>query len=92
MQPARAITAEPLRLAEGVRLSCDWRADLYTLLSPEGAIPLNRIAASILALCDGNNTGRDLMVQFGGGDLTQARHISAFIEAARRRRWVTEAY
>jgi hypothetical protein len=92
MQPVRAITPEHLRLVEGVRLSCDWKADLFTLCLPNGSIPLNRTAAAVLTLCDGNNTQRDLMVQFGGGDAVRARNIAAFIEAARRRQWVTETY
>ena len=89
MQPARAITPETLRLAEGVRLSCDWESDLYTLLSPDGAIPLSRTAASLLTLCDGRRTRCDLVARFGRRDLAQARHIDAFIEAAQRRRWIT---
>jgi pyrroloquinoline quinone biosynthesis protein D len=92
MQPARAITPDNLRLAEGVELSCDWEAGLYTLLAPGGAVPLNRTAASVLALCDGSRTQRDLMVRFGRGDLVQARQVAAFIDAARRRRWVTGGF
>jgi hypothetical protein len=89
MQLARAITPDTLRLAEGVRLSCDWEADLYTLLLPGGTIPLNRSAASLLALCDGRSTRRDLLVRFGRGDPAQVTHVAAFIEAARRRQWIT---
>jgi coenzyme PQQ biosynthesis protein PqqD len=89
MQPARAITSDTLRLGKGMRLACDWEADLYTLLSPEGTIPLNRVAASLLALCDGRRTLHDLLMHFGRSDSMQATHVTAFIEAARRRRWIT---
>lgn len=92
MQPARAITPDTLRLSEGVQLHCDWDADLYTLVSPEGAVALNRTAAAVLTQCDGRSTQRELMIRFGRGDLVQARQVGAFIEAALERRWIAHAW
>jgi hypothetical protein len=92
MQCTHAIALDTLRLAEGVRLRCDWDSDLYTLLSSQGAIPLNRTAALVLAHCDGRRTSRELALRLGRNDLVQIRSIAAFIEAARRRRWIVESH
>lgn len=89
MQPVHAITSESLRLAEGVRLTCNWAADLYTLHLPDGAVPLNRTAAAVLALCDIGTTRSDLVARFACDDTAQARYIDAFIAAAQRRNWIT---
>jgi hypothetical protein len=91
MQPARVMTPDTLRLSEGVSLACDWQADLYTLISPHGAIPLNRTAATVLALCDVGVTRNDLIARVARGDATQAQHIEAFVAAAQRRNWITSA-
>lgn len=89
MQPARAIPFDDtLRLAEGVRLTCDWEADLHSLLTPDGAIPLNHTAAALLALCNGTSTRSELIARFARDDLANARHIGAFIDAAERRGWI----
>lgn len=94
MQDALGISSPAaLRLAEQARLECDWRAGVFTLRVPEGAIPLNRVAARVLALCDGRNSSRDVLALLASGDRSgaQARHIDAFITAARSRRWIVEA-
>lgn len=92
MQPVPTITPDTLRLADDVHLNCDWGADLFTLLTRDGTLPLNRTAASILSLCDGRATERDLVVRFARGDVELARHVAAFIEAARRRHWIMSCH
>jgi hypothetical protein len=82
----------PLRLAPGARLERNPCDGLRMLRHPSGSVPLNDTAAEILALCDGRNTRRDVLARFKGSSLRclRARHINAFIDAARKLAWITE--
>jgi pyrroloquinoline quinone biosynthesis protein D len=49
------------RLREGARLHHDRLSGRTVLLFPEGVLLLNRTAASVLALCDGRLTVREIV-------------------------------
>ena len=88
LKPARHV----LRLADGARLECDWSAGIFALRFAGGAIPVNRTAARILALCDGRHTRGEVYVALTElcARRSQAQFIDAFMDAARKRRWITE--
>jgi hypothetical protein len=82
-----------LRLADGARLECDWSAGVFALRFAGDAIPVNRTAARILALCDGHHTRGDVYAALAAlcSSRSQAQFIDAFMDAARKRRWIAEA-
>jgi pyrroloquinoline quinone biosynthesis protein D len=61
------------RLARGVRLRWDPVRETQMLLRPEGAVALNRSAAAVLELCDGERSlGAiigELQIRHAGADL-----------------------
>jgi hypothetical protein len=66
-----------VRLGRGIRLEGDKAKDgVIVLMSPNGPVQLNQIAAVILKLCDGS---RD-----------RAAEIVEFLDAARARGWIDE--
>jgi pyrroloquinoline quinone biosynthesis protein D len=63
------------------------------LVSAHGKVQLNRIAASILRLCDGSRNREDLVAEVVRRSNGQARPVDIveFLEVARARGWIDEA-
>jgi pyrroloquinoline quinone biosynthesis protein D len=82
-----------IRLAAGVRLDGAEETDGAVLVSPHGKVQLNRIAASILRLCDGSRNREDLVAEVVRRSNQQARAVDIveFLEVARARGWIDEA-
>jgi pyrroloquinoline quinone biosynthesis protein D len=61
------------RLATGARLQYDGVREEHVLLVPEGAVRLNRTAAEVLELCDGERSLHDIVdalsARYDGADL-----------------------
>jgi pyrroloquinoline quinone biosynthesis protein D len=61
------------RLATGARLRYDEVREEHVLLVPEGAVRLNRTAAEVLELCDGERSLDDIVgalsARYEGADL-----------------------
>jgi pyrroloquinoline quinone biosynthesis protein D len=61
------------RLATGARLQYDDVREEHVLLVPEGAVRLNRTAAEVLELCDGERSLDDIVgalsARYDGADL-----------------------
>ena len=82
-----------VRLAEGIRLDGDKAKDgVAVLMSPNGPVQLNRIAATILRLCDGSRDRDDLVAEVmrRSHPRTRAAEIIEFLDAARARGWIDE--
>ena len=83
-----------IRLAAGVRLDGAEETDGdAVLVSPNGKVQLNRMAASILRLCDGSRNREDVVAEVVRRSNQQARatEIVEFLEVARARGWINEA-
>lgn len=83
-----------IRLAAGVRLDGAEETDgAAVLVSPNGKVQLNRMAASILRLCDGSRNREDVVAEVVRRSNQQARatEILEFLEVARARGWIDEA-
>ncbi len=77
------------RLAGGVRLEWDGVRERYVLLCPEGILLLNRTAAAILALCDGQRTVRAIATELRAVYRGVAEHeIAGFLELLTHKRLV----
>ena len=63
------------RLATGARLRYDEVREEHLLLVPEGAVRLNRTAAEVLELCDGERSLDDIVgalsARYGDADLDE---------------------
>jgi pyrroloquinoline quinone biosynthesis protein D len=82
-----------IRLAQGFRLDGDGtRAGGTVLVSPEGRVQLNLIAAAILTLCDGTRSREDVVVEVlrNSPTSTRAAEIREFIDVAIERGWIAE--
>ncbi len=66
------------RLVTGARLRYDEVRDEHVLLVPEGAVRLNRTAADVLELCDGERSLDDIVdalsARYDGPDLSDDVH------------------
>jgi pyrroloquinoline quinone biosynthesis protein D len=62
-------------------------------VSPHGRVQLNRIAASILRLCDGSRSREDLVAEVvrRSNQRARATEIEEFLEVAQARGWIDEA-
>jgi pyrroloquinoline quinone biosynthesis protein D len=62
------------------------------LLSPNGPVQLNRIAAAILRLCDGSRDRDGVVAEVvrRSNPHTRAAEIIEFLDAARARGWIDE--
>ena len=81
-----------MRLVSTLRLQWQRGQDTHFLITPEGAVQLNRNAALILGLCDGSRSAgdiaRELARRHGGESLTgDARE---FLEVARGHGWIVD--
>ncbi|HEY5756181.1 MAG TPA: pyrroloquinoline quinone biosynthesis peptide chaperone PqqD [Steroidobacter sp.] len=82
-----------VRLAQGVHLDGGEEPDVYVLVGPEGKVQLNRLAASILQLCDGSHDRAGLVAEVVRRSNEQARavEIMEFLDVARTRGWIDES-
>ncbi len=76
-----------LRLATGARLRYDEVREEHLLLVPEGAVRLNRTAAEVLELCDGQRSLDEIVgalsARYDGADLRDDVRALADAMAAR---------
>jgi hypothetical protein len=65
---------------------------VLVLVSPNGKVQLNRIAAAILRLCDGSRAREDVVAEVvrTSHPHTRAVEIIEFLDAARARGWIDE--
>jgi pyrroloquinoline quinone biosynthesis protein D len=82
-----------VRLAQGVHLDGGEERDAFVLICPDGNVQLNRIAASILRLCDGSHDRTRLVAEVVRRSNEQARaaEIIEFLDVARARGWIDES-
>jgi pyrroloquinoline quinone biosynthesis protein D len=80
-----------IRLAAGRQLQKDSQGGHF-LAGPAGVVQLNDSAAAILALCDGTLTRDQIIakVLHRSKDDSFAVDVRDFLNAARRRGWITE--
>jgi pyrroloquinoline quinone biosynthesis protein D len=82
-----------VRLARGIRLESDKAKNgVIVLMSPNGPVQLNQIAAVILQLCDGSRDRGDVVAEVvrRSHPHTRAAEIIEFLDAARARGWIDE--
>jgi pyrroloquinoline quinone biosynthesis protein D len=82
-----------VRLGRGIRLEGDKAKDgVIVLMSPNGPVQLNQIAAVILQLCDGSRDRADVVAEVVrvSHPRTRAAEIVEFLDAARARGWIDE--
>ncbi len=81
------------RLVTGARLRYDEVREEHVLLIPEGAVRLNRTAAEVLELCDGERSLDDisgaLSVRYDGADLRD--DVRGLLDAMTQRGLVVDA-
>jgi pyrroloquinoline quinone biosynthesis protein D len=92
MKDKTASRRRKVRLAPGCQLRKDPGGDGHLLSSPAGTVQLNESAAAILALCDGTRTRDEIVARIlRSQDDQLAADVKAFLDAARRRRWIVES-
>jgi pyrroloquinoline quinone biosynthesis protein D len=81
------------RLVTGARLRYDEVREEHVLLVPEGAVRLNRTAAEVLELCDGERSLDDisgaLSARYDGADLRD--DVRGLLDAMTQRGLVVDA-
>jgi pyrroloquinoline quinone biosynthesis protein D len=81
------------RLVTGARLQYDEVREEHLLLVPEGAVRLNRTAAEVLELCDGEHTlddiARTLSGRYEGFDL--GNDVQELVEGMARKGLLVDA-
>jgi pyrroloquinoline quinone biosynthesis protein D len=81
------------RLVTGARLRYDEVREEHVLLVPEGAVRLNRTAAEVLELCDGERSFDDisgaLSARYDGADLRD--DVRGLLDAMTQRGLVVDA-
>ena len=83
-----------IRLATGIFLQGSKQSDAQmVLVCPDGNVPLNSVAASILGLCDGSRDRAQLVTEVLRRTNNRARsaEIVEFLDAAFARGWITDA-
>ena len=83
-----------VRLAPGILLrGLEERAAQVVLVSPEGNVPLNSMAAAILGLCDGSRDRAQVVAEVleRSGNRARSADIVEFLDAAVARGWIQEA-
>ena len=78
------------RVARHFRLQWEEAQASWVLLYPEGMVKLNQSAGEILRRCDGARSIGAIVAElegvFGASDL--ARDVQAFLDMARKQRWI----
>ena len=81
------------RLVTGARLSYDEVREEHVLLVPEGVVRLNRTAAEVLELCDGERSLDDIVgalsVRYGRSELRT--DVEALVDGMTQRGLVVDA-
>jgi pyrroloquinoline quinone biosynthesis protein D len=81
------------RLATGARLRYDEVREEHVLLVPEGAVRLNRTAAEVLELCDGERSLDEIVgalsARYEGSDLRD--DVRGLVDAMTQRGLVVDA-
>jgi pyrroloquinoline quinone biosynthesis protein D len=81
------------RLATGARLRYDEVREEHVLLVPEGAVRLNRSAAEVLELCDGERSLEDIVgtlsARYEGADVGD--DVRGLVDAMAQRGLVVDA-
>jgi pyrroloquinoline quinone biosynthesis protein D len=81
------------RLVTGARLQYDDVREEHLLLIPEGAVRLNRTAAEVLELCDGERSLDDIVdslsARYDGSDLRE--DVRGLLDAMAQRGLVVDA-
>jgi pyrroloquinoline quinone biosynthesis protein D len=81
------------RLVTGARLRYDEVREEHVLLVPEGVVRLNRTAAEVLELCDGERSLDDIVgalsARYDGSDLH--RDVEALVDRMTQRGLVVDA-
>jgi pyrroloquinoline quinone biosynthesis protein D len=81
------------RLATGARLRYDEVREEHVLLVPEGAVRLNRTAAEVLELCDGQRSMDDIVdtlsARYDGADL--GKDVQGLVDAMTERGLLVDA-
>jgi pyrroloquinoline quinone biosynthesis protein D len=81
------------RLATGARLRYDEVREEHVLLVPEGAVRLNRSAAEVLELCDGERSLEDIVgtlsERYEGADVGD--DVRGLVDAMAKRGLVVDA-
>lgn len=83
-----------VRLAPGILLrGSEESGAQVVLVSPEGNVPLNSLAAEILGLCDGSRKRAQVVAEILQRTHNRARSadIVEFLDAAVARGWIREA-
>jgi len=81
-----------VRLASTLRLQWQRGQDTHLLITPQGAVRLNRNAALILGLCDGSHSAADITRELARrqGDDHLSGDAREFLEVARGHGWIVE--
>ena len=81
-----------VRLAAGVRLDGEEKGGVVVLVCPNGNVQVNRMAASILRLCDGSRDREAVVAEVvrTSHPHTRAVEIIEFLDVARSRGWIDE--
>ena len=82
-----------VRLAPGVRLDGGQEKDgVLVLICPNGEVQLNRMAATVLRLCDGSRNREAVVAEVvrRSQPHTRAKEIIEFLDVARARGWIDE--
>ena len=82
-----------VRLAAGLRLDGGTgKEGVVVLVCPNGNVQLNRMAETILRLCDGSRARDDIVAEVvrRSHPHTRAVEIIEFLDAARARGWIDE--
>jgi coenzyme PQQ biosynthesis protein PqqD len=85
--------ATRVRLGRGIRLEGGKAKDgVIVLMSPNGPVQLNQIAAVVLQLCDGSRDRENVVAEVVriSHPRTRAAEIVEFLDAARARGWIDE--
>lgn len=93
MSRARGGGRRPVSLAPGVRLDGGKEKDgVLVLVCPNGDVQLNRMAATVLRLCDGSRDRAHVVAEVvrTSHPHTRAVEIIEFLDAARARGWIDE--
>jgi coenzyme PQQ synthesis protein D (PqqD) len=83
-----------VRLAPGILLRGGEESGAQVVLvSPEGNVPLNSVAAEILGLCDGSRERAQVLAEILHRTRNRARSadIVEFLDAAVERGWIQES-
>jgi len=86
-------TRAVVRLAPGCRLDGGGEKDgVLVLVCPNGEVQLNRMAETILLLCDGSRDRDDVVAEVvrRSHPGTRAAEIVEFLDVARARGWIDE--